>query len=91
MDRPRGRGSTFWPPVSPDLNPLDFFLWDFVKDEVYVPPMPVTLNNLKDRIRTATAKTDQPLLWLEVKFVVMRAGQQMEHILNFHRELKNTF
>jgi hypothetical protein len=42
-----------------------------VKDEVYVPPMPITLNNLKDRIRIATAKTDQPLLqniWHEVGY-----------------------
>jgi hypothetical protein len=42
-----------------------------VKDEVYVPPMPITLNNLKDRIRTAIAKTDQPLLqnvWNEVEY-----------------------
>jgi hypothetical protein len=33
-----------------------------VKDELYVLPVPVTLNNLKARIRTAIAKTDQPLL-----------------------------
>jgi len=32
----------------------------FVKDEVYVPPMPITLNSLKDRKRTAIAKLDQP-------------------------------
>jgi hypothetical protein len=51
-------------------DPFDFFLWGFVKDEVYVPPMPITLNNLKDRIRTATAKTDLHLLrnvWHEVE------------------------
>jgi hypothetical protein len=57
-----------------------------VKDEVYVPPMPITLKNLKDRIRTAIAKTDQPLLpnvWHEVEFVLMCAGQQMEQILKF--------
>jgi hypothetical protein len=29
-------------------DPLDFFLWGFVKDVVHVPPMPITLNNLKD-------------------------------------------
>jgi hypothetical protein len=42
-----------------------------VKDEGYVLPMPITLNNLKDRIRTVIAKTDQPLLpnvWHEVKY-----------------------
>jgi hypothetical protein len=35
---------------------VDIFLWSFVKDEVYVPPMPITLNNLKARIRTAIAR-----------------------------------
>jgi hypothetical protein len=61
-------GSTFWPPQSPDL---DFFLWGFVIDEVYVPPMPITLSNFKNRIRTATAKTDQSLLqnvWHKVEY-----------------------
>jgi hypothetical protein len=49
-----------------------------VKDDVYVPPMPITLNNLKDRLRRATAKTDQHLLqnvWHEGEYrpVVCRA------------------
>jgi hypothetical protein len=42
-----------------------------VKDEVYVPPMPMTLNKLKDRTRTAVAKIDQPLLqnvWPKVEY-----------------------
>jgi hypothetical protein len=38
-------------------DPPRLFLWGFVKDEVYVPPVSITQNNLKDRIRTATAKT----------------------------------
>jgi hypothetical protein len=25
--------------TSPDLTPLDFFLWGFVKDQVFVPPL----------------------------------------------------
>jgi hypothetical protein len=41
-------GSTSWPLQSPDLTPLNFLLWGFVKEEVYVPPMPITLNNFKD-------------------------------------------
>jgi hypothetical protein len=42
-----------------------------VKDEIYVMPIPLMLNNLKDRIRTATAKIDGLLLqnvWQEVKY-----------------------
>ena len=31
-----GRGSDhIWPPRSPDLNPLDFFIWDHMKSNVY--------------------------------------------------------
>jgi hypothetical protein len=41
-------GVHFLSSVTPDLTPLDCFLWSFVKNEVYVPPMPITLNNLKD-------------------------------------------
>lgn len=29
------RGCIEWPPRSPDLTPLDFFLWGYVKDKVY--------------------------------------------------------
>ena len=35
-----------WPPRSPDLTPCDFFLWGFVKDSVYVPPLPMSLREL---------------------------------------------
>jgi hypothetical protein len=49
--------------------PLDFFPWGFLKDEVYIPWMPLTLN-LKDQIQTVTAKNEQPLLqdvWCDVE------------------------
>ena len=34
----RGSETIAWPPRSPDLTPLDFFLWGFVKDQVYSIP-----------------------------------------------------
>jgi hypothetical protein len=81
MDRAGGGGvpPTFWPPPSLDLTALDFFLWGFVKDEVYVTPVPITPNNLKGRTQTATAKTAQSLLknvWHEVenRLDVLRAA-----------------
>jgi hypothetical protein len=37
----------FWPPRSPDLTPCDFFLWRFVKEAVYLPLLPTTLDNQK--------------------------------------------
>jgi hypothetical protein len=42
-----------WPPRSPDATPCDFFPWDYVKDQVYVPPLPASNPELKVRIRTA--------------------------------------
>jgi hypothetical protein len=43
-----------WPPHSPDATPCDFFLWGYAKDQVYVPPLPANIPELKVRIRTAT-------------------------------------
>ena len=42
-----------WPPRSTDLTQCDFFLWGFVKDRVYVPPLPMSLKELRDRITHA--------------------------------------
>jgi hypothetical protein len=41
------------PLPSPDLTPCDFFLWGFVKDSVYGPPLPMSLKELRDRITHA--------------------------------------
>ena len=30
----------------PDLTPMDFFLWGFVKDQVFVPPLPANVVEL---------------------------------------------
>ena len=39
----------FWPPYSPDLSPLDFFLWGYVKDLVFG-NNPETTDDLKEKI-----------------------------------------
>lgn len=44
------RGSIEWPPRSPDLNPLDFFLWGYVKNLVYK-SKPISADALKESIR----------------------------------------
>jgi hypothetical protein len=36
-----------WPPRSPDIMPCDFFGGGYVKDRVFVPPLPHYLANLK--------------------------------------------
>jgi hypothetical protein len=35
-----------WAPRSPDLTPCDFFLWGFVKDSVYVSPLPTSIHEI---------------------------------------------
>jgi hypothetical protein len=50
---------------------MDFFLWGFVKDNVYILLLPTTLHELKTRIREACANTDQEILhnvWQEVEY-----------------------
>jgi len=51
-----------WPPRSPDLTPCEFFLWGFVKDTVFVPPLPANLQDLRNRITAAVALVDRVML-----------------------------
>jgi hypothetical protein len=58
-------------PRSPDLTLCDFFLWGYVKDKVFIPPVPVTLDDLKQRITTATAGVDEDMftrVWQEFDY-----------------------
>jgi len=62
-----------WPPRSPDATPCDFFLWGYVKDQVYVPPLPASIPELKVRIRTATETITADMLqtvWNELDYRV---------------------
>lgn len=51
-----------WPPRSPDLTPNDFFLWGYVKQAVYVPPLPTTLADLRNRVTAAVHSVTQDML-----------------------------
>ena len=62
-----------WPPRSLDLTPCDFFLWGFVKDSVYVPPLPKSLKELRDRITHAQQTIKAEMLhrvWDEFDYCV---------------------
>ena len=48
--------------VSPDLTPCDFFLCGYIKDRDFVVPLPISLNELKQRITTAVASVDEDML-----------------------------
>lgn len=50
-----GRGGpVLWPARSPDLTPLDFFLWGYVKDRVYFSDCP-TVAEMEQRVRSVFA------------------------------------
>ncbi|GBN33443.1 hypothetical protein AVEN_130226-1 [Araneus ventricosus] len=55
-------GCVEWPPRSPDLNPLDFFLWGYIKQRVYATPPP-TLQELRNRITDACASVSPAMLY----------------------------
>ncbi|CAK1587056.1 unnamed protein product [Parnassius mnemosyne] len=48
-------GPSRWPARSPDLTPLDFFLWGYIKNEVYSTEV-TTVEDLKIRIMRAFDK-----------------------------------
>ncbi|XP_078049911.1 uncharacterized protein LOC144476674 [Augochlora pura] len=83
-----GRGGPVaWPPHSPDLTPLDYFLWDFVKDSVMSVP-PTTPDDMKERIRQACTKiTPQMLAEVRRSFhqrlnkCLEVEGHHFEHVL----------
>lgn len=57
-DRWIGReGPWKWPPRSPELTPLDFYLWGKIKEVVYKTPV-TTRHELENRVRTALGALD---------------------------------
>ena len=54
----RGRD---WPARSPDLNPLDFFIWGLLKSRVYS-PRPNNLAQLEANIRREVAGLDPAMV-----------------------------
>jgi transposase len=55
------RGPVAWPPRSPDLTPLDFFFWGFIKHIVFA-SQPTDLNDLKKKIVRACARVTPQIL-----------------------------
>jgi len=81
------RGFNNLPPRSPDVPPCDFFLWGYVKDQVYVPPLPTSFPKLKELIRTSIETTTADMLqtvWNELDYRVdvcrITKGAHIEHL-----------
>lgn len=85
------RSPIAWPARSPDLSPLDFFLWGHLKDVVYAADRPPIASNedLQERILDACASV-KPLSivealttewWRRAGACVENNGRQFEHLL----------
>lgn len=83
-----GRGGPVaWPPRSPDITPLDFYLWGYVKERVYL-EVPTTAENMKIRIRDAIQQIPQNVMeTVKLNFVkrlrkcIEMEGRTFEHLL----------
>lgn len=80
------RGSVEWPPRSPDLTPLDFYLWGHLKQLVYAEKIR-NRHHLQQRIEEACASISAEILlrvhddWIQrLQMCVDQEGQHVEHI-----------
>jgi hypothetical protein len=76
-----------WPHRSADAIPCDLFLWRYVKDQVYVPPLHASIPKLRVRVRTAIETITDDMLQtigneLDYRVDVCRItkGGHLEHL-----------
>ncbi|GBL80567.1 hypothetical protein AVEN_225258-1 [Araneus ventricosus] len=79
-------GCAEWPPRSSDLNPLDFFLWGYIKQRVYATPPPI-FQELQNRITDACASVSPAMLnnvqrevQSRVQMCIVAEGHHFEHV-----------
>lgn len=85
-----GRGSKFieWAPRSPDIAPLDFFLWGYLKHRVYK-DRPSSLEELQSKIRAECRAIESVALFDNVrenlikrlKLCISVEGEHFEHLI----------
>lgn len=80
-------GPIRWPARSPDLTPMDFSIWAFLKEKIYATPPP-TLEILENRIRQAIEQiSEQHLTNLltenirRIQLCQQERGQRIEHLI----------
>ena len=81
------RGPVEWPPRSPDLTPLDYFLWGYLKSVVYK-NRPRSLEELRHAIITecqninpATLRNVKNSFAKRIRACLNQNGSQFEHLL----------
>ena len=65
------------PPRSPEADPCDFFLWGYVKDQVYVPPLPASIHGTEGCYMLQTVWND---LDYGVDVCRITKGAHIEHL-----------
>lgn len=80
-------GHILWPARSPDLNPLDYFLWGYIKNKVYVQSLEVrnvALQLIHDAARDITPQMLQATsrdIERRMLLCVNRNGEHFEQLL----------
>ncbi len=79
-------GPTNWPARSPDLTPIDFYLWGYVVDHVFKTPVQ-NITQLKRRITRAVRSVTQEMItkvWENMEnrldAILRETGCHIEHI-----------
>lgn len=80
-------GDKNWPPRSPDLTPMDFFLWGYLKSKVYA-TNPATLDALRQRIEEEIAAIPAEMcsrvfqnLRVRLEECLQRNGHHLDNII----------
>jgi len=66
----KSRHQGIWPPRSPDLSPLDFFLWRYIKNIVYAEKIR-NIQHLQERITSDIETVTRDMIqktWQEIEF-----------------------
>lgn len=66
------QGPVHWPARSPDLTPLDFYLWGHMKNDVYSFQPPENLQELQARVEDALISVNRNTLRRATSTVVKR-------------------
>lgn len=80
-------GPTEWPPRSPDLTPLDLFLWGYLKSKVYATPIE-NLGELQKRIIQQCALMSEEMIqrafdnvFFRIAYCQEMGGSHFENLL----------
>ena len=82
------RGDVEWPARSPDLSPCDFFLWGYLKDNIYR-NRPKTIDELKFAISREIAKIPKDMtqrvmsiFWSRLRQCVGNGGRHLDCVIS---------